>query len=50
MIWGYDYSAQLIANAILLVVVLSVIILRQYAKKRRSNNGENKSCPATDDE
>ena len=50
MIWGYDYSARLIVDVIILVVILSVHFLRQYVKNRRHNNGENKTSSASDDE
>lgn len=49
MIWGYDYSAQLIVNLILLVVILSVIFLRRYVKKKQINKEENKSSHTCDD-
>lgn len=49
MIWGYDYSARLIVNVIILVVILSVHFLRRYIKNRRNNNEENKGSPTCDE-
>ena len=50
MIWGYDYSARLIVDVIILVVILSVHFLRQHIKNRKNNNEENKSSSICDAE
>lgn len=50
MIWGYDYSARLIVNVIILVVILSVHFLRLYIKNRQSNNEDNKNSSTCDAE
>ena len=38
MIWGYDYSAQLIVNLVLLVIVLSIVFVGRYIKRKKHQN------------
>ena len=38
MIWGYDYSARLIVDIVILVVILSVHFLRRYIKRKKHQN------------
>ena len=36
MVWGYDYSARLVVDIVLLVIILSVHFIRLYIKKRKA--------------
>ena len=36
MVWGYDYSARLFVDIVLLVIILSVHFIRLYIKKRKA--------------
>ena len=38
MIWGYDYSAQLLVNVVPLIVLLSVVFIRRYIKRKKHQN------------
>ena len=38
MIWGHDYSMQLLVNVVLLVIVLSIIFIGRYMKRKRHQN------------
>lgn len=38
MIWGHDYSMQLLVNLVLLVVVLAIIFIGQYIKRKKQQN------------
>ena len=35
MIWGYDYSAQLVVNLVLLIIILSIIFIRRNMEQKR---------------
>ena len=36
MIWGYDYSARLLVNLALLVIILSIHFIRRYIKRKNN--------------
>ena len=34
MIWGYDYSMQLLVNVVLLIVILSIVFIKRYIERK----------------
>ena len=38
MIWGHDYSARLLVDLALLVVILSIHFIRRYIKRKKQQN------------
>jgi len=38
MIWGHDYSMQLLVNLGLLVIILAVIFIGRYIKRKKHQN------------
>ena len=38
MIWGYDYSARLIVDIVILIVILSIHFIRRYIKRKKHQN------------
>ena len=40
MIWGHDYSMQLLVNLGLLVIILAIIFIGRYIKRKNQNKDE----------
>ena len=38
MIWGYDYSARLLVDLALLIIILSIHFIRRYIKRKKQQN------------
>jgi len=38
MIWGYDYSARLCVDLVLLVLMLSIIFIRRHIKRKKNQS------------
>ena len=38
MIWGYDYSMQLLVNLGLLVIILAIIFIGRYNNRKKHQN------------
>lgn len=38
MIWGHDYSMQLLVNLVILIVILSIHFIRRYMERKTQQN------------
>lgn len=38
MIWGHDYSMQLLVNLVILIIMLSIHFIRRYIKRKTHQN------------
>ena len=38
MIWGYDYSARLVVDIVILVGILSIHFISRYVKRKKQQN------------
>ena len=38
MIWGHDYSMQLLVNLVILIIILSIHFIRLYIKRKKHQN------------
>lgn len=38
MIWGHDYSMQLLVNLAILILILSIHFIRLYMKRKKHQN------------
>lgn len=43
MIWGYDYSVQLLVNLVLLVIIFSIVFIRRYNERKKHQNEDDTS-------
>lgn len=49
MIWGYDYSARLIVDLVILIVILSIHFIRRHIKHKTGQNGDEITENQTED-
>ena len=43
MIWGYDYSARLIVDVVLLFIIFSIHFIRRNIKRKKHQNEDEKT-------